>query len=56
VGGELGVVPMTDAEIDFMADRLKPLLLEGLTWLAETPTEPVDSSWRCRIIIFRSSR
>ncbi len=36
-----GFVPMTDAEIDFMADRLKPLLVEGLVWLAETPTEPV---------------
>jgi GNAT superfamily N-acetyltransferase len=36
-----GFVPMTDAEIDFMADRLKPLFVEGLTWLAETATEPV---------------
>ena len=36
-----GFVPMTDAEIDFMADRLKPLFVEGLTWLAETPSEPV---------------
>ncbi len=36
-----GFVPMTDAEIDFMADRLKPLLVEGLVWLAETATEPV---------------
>ena len=36
-----GFVPMTDAEIDFMADRLKPLLMEGLVWLVETPTEPV---------------
>ena len=36
-----GFVPMTDDEIDFMADRLKPLLLEGLIWVAETPAEPV---------------
>ena len=36
-----GFVPMTDAEIDFMAARLKPLLLEGLLWVAETPTESV---------------
>jgi len=32
---------MTDAEIDFMAERLKPLLLENLLWVAETPTEAV---------------
>jgi ribosomal protein S18 acetylase RimI-like enzyme len=36
-----GFVPMTDDEIDFMAGRLKPLLLEGLIWVAETPAEPV---------------
>ncbi len=36
-----GFVPMTDAEIDFMASRLKPLLLEGLLWVAETKDEPV---------------
>lgn len=36
-----GFVPMTDAEIDFMAARLKPLLVEGLVWLVESPTEPV---------------
>jgi len=36
-----GFVPMTDAEIDFMADRLKPLLVEGLVWVVESPTEPV---------------
>ena len=36
-----GFVPMTDAEVDFMANRLKPLLLEGLIWVAETSTEPV---------------
>jgi GNAT superfamily N-acetyltransferase len=36
-----GFVPMTDAEVDFMAARLKPLLMEGLIWLAEVGTEPV---------------
>ena len=36
-----GFVPMTDAEVDFMANRLKPLLLEGLIWVAETASEPV---------------
>jgi len=36
-----GFVPMSDTEIDFMAGRLKPLLLEGLIWVAETATEPV---------------
>jgi hypothetical protein len=36
-----GFVPMTDAEMDFMAARLKPLLTEGLVWLAESGTEPV---------------
>jgi len=36
-----GFVPMTDAEVDFMASRLKPLLMEGLVWVAETPTEAV---------------
>jgi ribosomal protein S18 acetylase RimI-like enzyme len=36
-----GFVPMTDAEVDFMAERLKPLLMEGLIWLAEVGTEPV---------------
>ncbi len=36
-----GFVPMTDAEIDFMASRLKPLLVEGLIWVVEAPTEPV---------------
>jgi len=36
-----GFVPMTDAEVDFMAARLKPLLVEGLVWLAEARTEPV---------------
>jgi GNAT superfamily N-acetyltransferase len=36
-----GFVPMTDSEIEFMAERLKPLLTEGLAYVAETPTEPV---------------
>lgn len=36
-----GFVPMTDAEVDFMAARLKPLLMEGLIWLVEAGTEPV---------------
>jgi GNAT superfamily N-acetyltransferase len=36
-----GFVPMTDAEINFMAARLKPLLAEGLVWLAEAPDGPV---------------
>lgn len=36
-----GFVPMTDAEVDFMAVRLKPLLMEGLIWLVEAGTEPV---------------
>jgi len=36
-----GFVPMTDPEVNFMAERLKPLLEEGLVWLVESPTEPV---------------
>jgi ribosomal protein S18 acetylase RimI-like enzyme len=36
-----GFIPMTDAEVDFMAERLKPLLMEGLVWLAEVGPEPV---------------
>lgn len=36
-----GFVPMTDAEVDFLAARLKPLLTEGITWLAEADNEPV---------------
>ena len=36
-----GFVPMTDAEVDFIAARLKPLLMEGLVWLAEAGPEPV---------------
>ncbi len=33
-------VPMSGAEIDFLAKRLKPLLLEGLVWLAEAAGQP----------------
>jgi GNAT superfamily N-acetyltransferase len=36
-----GFVPMTDAEMDFMAARLKPLLMEGLIWLADVDGKPV---------------
>ena len=36
-----GFVPMTDAELDFMAVRLKPLLVEEITLLAELNGEPV---------------
>jgi len=32
---------MTDAEINFMAGRMKPLLTEGLAYVAETSKEPV---------------
>ncbi len=45
-----GFVPMTDAEVDFMAARLKPLLMEGLIWLAEAGDRAGRAScWRCRI-------
>jgi ribosomal protein S18 acetylase RimI-like enzyme len=36
-----GFVPMTEAEVDFLAARLKPLLVEGLMWIAEAGPEPV---------------
>ena len=36
-----GFVPMTDAEIDFIAARLKPLLTEGLAFVAVTRQESV---------------
>ena len=36
-----GFTPMTDAEIDFMAKRLKPMLVEGLVWVVESPAEAV---------------
>jgi hypothetical protein len=36
-----GFVPMTDKEIDFLAERLRPLFMEGLIWLVEDGDEPV---------------
>ncbi|MCW5559729.1 MAG: GNAT family N-acetyltransferase, partial [Verrucomicrobiae bacterium] len=33
-------VPLTDAEIDFLVARLKPLLIPGMAWLAESRGEP----------------
>jgi GNAT superfamily N-acetyltransferase len=36
-----GFSPMTDGEVDFLAARLKPLLTEGLAWIAETGAESV---------------
>jgi hypothetical protein len=36
-----GFVPMTDPEIDFLAGRLKPLLMVDISWLVETATEPI---------------
>jgi hypothetical protein len=36
-----GFVPMTDKELDFMASRLKPLLVEEYALLAEVAGEPV---------------
>lgn len=36
-----GFVPMTDGEIDFMAERLKPLLTDGLAFVAETAEAPI---------------
>ena len=33
-------VPMSGPEIDFLAKRLKPLLLDGLVWLAEAAGQP----------------
>jgi GNAT superfamily N-acetyltransferase len=33
-------VPMSGPEIDFLAQRLKPLLVEGLVWLAESSGQP----------------
>jgi GNAT superfamily N-acetyltransferase len=36
-----GFVPMTDAELNFMAERLKPLFMEGLVWLAEEGGETI---------------
>ena len=36
-----GFTPMTEAEIDFLAGRLRHLLVEGFAWLAEEAGEPV---------------
>ena len=36
-----GFVPLTDAEINFLAARLKPLLTEGLAYVARIAQEPV---------------
>ena len=36
-----GFVSMTEAEVDFTAAQLKPLLMEGLSWIAEAEGEPV---------------
>jgi GNAT superfamily N-acetyltransferase len=36
-----GFVPMTDGELNFMAERLKPLFMEGLVWLAEERGETI---------------
>ncbi len=36
-----GFVPMTMREMDFMAERLKPLMMEGLVWLAESGPKTV---------------
>jgi len=36
-----GFVPMTDGEINFLAARLKPLLTEGLAYVAVNAHEPV---------------
>jgi hypothetical protein len=35
-----GFVPMNEAEIDFLAGRLKPLLRVDISWLAEVAGEP----------------
>jgi hypothetical protein len=36
-----GFVPISNAMIDFMANRLKPLFVEELIWIAESPDGPV---------------
>jgi len=36
-----GAVPLTGEEVDFLVERLKPLLVDGLVWLAEQRGEPV---------------
>jgi GNAT superfamily N-acetyltransferase len=39
VGEKLGAVPLTDGEIGLLAERLLPLVVEGLVWLAEEGSE-----------------
>src|SRR5262249_47513511 len=36
-----GFVPFTEAEIEFMTDELKPLLVPEFAWIAELENEPV---------------
>jgi len=36
-----GAVPLTDGEMDLLVHRLKPLLVDGLVWLAETADDVV---------------
>jgi GNAT superfamily N-acetyltransferase len=36
-----GFTPMTEAEVDFLAARLLPLVHEGLIWLAEEEGDPI---------------
>ena len=45
-----GFVPMTPEEMDFMAARMKPIMVEELVWLAEAPRpdgslEPIAFMW-----------
>ncbi len=36
-----GAVPLSEPEIDFLVERLAPLLVNGLVWMAECDGEPV---------------
>jgi GNAT superfamily N-acetyltransferase len=36
-----GAVPLSEPEIDFLVERLAPLLVNGLVWMAECHGEPV---------------
>jgi len=36
-----GFVPFTEPEIEFMTNELKPLLIPGFAWIAESGNEPV---------------
>jgi GNAT superfamily N-acetyltransferase len=40
-GKNWGFVPFTEAEIEFMTNELKPLLVPEFAWLAEVDNEPV---------------